>query len=118
MNYITLKLNEKEWGAKLGLGYLRYLDAEAGIKIEEIDDLMKGAKSLIGVPKLIYYSIKYNCKKSKVTFNFTEEDVFDWIDDDGGLASPSIVDFINAFTASLTVDLGKKTPQKKEVAKV
>lgn len=117
MNYVKLKLNEKEWGAKLGLGLLRYLDVEVGIKIEEVDSMLQGARSLIGVPNLIYHAIKLNCRKSKETFNYTEEDVVDWIDDDGGVNSPAMSEFVQALTESLSTNLEKKTPQKKVAKK-
>lgn len=120
MNYIKLKLGGKERGAKLGLGYLKFVTESRNVSLEELFKSVEGHNAALAVPELIYSSLSYNAKRSGEGFEFSEEDVFDWIDEDGGMNSPSLKIFIEAFTSSLGVnvgDEGKNTPPAKVAKK-
>lgn len=117
MNYIELDLGGKKRGAKLGISFLRYLDEEGGIKIGDVDGLTQGANSIIGIPTLIYHSLKFNSKRKGEVFDYSIDDIFEWIDDDGGLSNKSLKLFIENFTASLGADVGKTQPQAKVAKK-
>ena len=69
------------------------------------------------IPELIYLSVSYNASRKKEKFEYTSDDVFDWIDDAGGVKGDVCQNFINAFTESLGADLGKDSPQKKVATK-
>lgn len=112
MNYVRLNLGGKERGGKLGLGFLKYFSDQEKISIQEIFGNFEGMNALFFIPKCIFYSLAYNCKRSSEDISFTEEDVFDWIDEDGGVKSKEMEKFSSAFAESLGTDLGKTEPQK------
>lgn len=113
MNYTELDLGGKKRGAKLGIGYLKYVTDIKKITLDELFKSIDGSAAILIIPELIYLSLAYNSKRKKEAFDYTEEDVFDWIDEAGGVTSPVYQSFTNAFTESLGTDLGKETPQKK-----
>lgn len=119
MNYIELEIGGKKRGLKLGLGYLKHVTASKKISLDEFFKLLSesGSEALLLVPELIFLSLEYNYKRKKETLDFDQEDVFDWIDDAGGVNSEVYKTFMESLTQSLGTDLGKETPQKKVATK-
>lgn len=123
MNYIELDLGGKKRGAKLGIGYLRFATNEKKITLDDFFVSFKkmaedtSPEAIYMIIDLIYLSLIYNCKRKKEDPNFDIDDVFDWIDEDGGFKSKVYNDFINALMTSFGTDVGKNQPEEKEPAK-
>lgn len=117
MNYIELDLGGKKRGAKLGIGYLKSVTDTKKMTLDEVFKSVEGSGAILVIPELIYLSLAYNAKRKKEIFEYTEEDVFDWIDEAGGVSSNVYQEFISAFTSSLGADLGKTQPQSKVAKK-
>lgn len=117
MNYIELDLGGKKRGAKLGIGYLKNVTETKKMTLDEVFKSVDGSGAILVIPELIYLSLSYNAKRKKEVFDYTEEDVFDWIDEAGGVTSSVYQEFTTAFTESLGADVGKTQPQKKEAKK-
>lgn len=119
MNYLELEIGKQKRGLKLGLGYLKHVTNTKGITLDELFNLLKdaGSEALFLIPELIFLSLEYNCKREKETPDFEQEDVFDWIDDEGGVNSTIYKTFMESLTESLGTDLGKDKPQTKVAKK-
>ena len=119
MNYLELEIGGEKRGLKLGLGYLKHVTDAKKIKLDELFTLLRdsGAEALFLVPELIFLSLEYNYKRKKEAPEFDQDDVFDWIDDAGGVNSDIYKTFMESLTQSLGTDMGKETPQKKVATK-
>ena len=117
MNYVELDLGGKKRGAKLGIGYLRHVTEVKKISLDELFKSIEGLNAVLLIPELIYLSLSYNASRKKEKFEYTSDDVFDWIDDAGGVKGDACQTFINAFTESLGADLGKEKPHTKVATK-
>lgn len=119
MNYVELNLGDKKRGAKLGIGFLRYVTTEKKITLDEFFKLLEspGTQALFILPELIFFSLAYNCKRAKKEIDFDLDDVFEWIDEDGGAKSDVLAFFVKSLHESLGTDLGKTEPQAKEAKK-
>lgn len=113
MNYTELELGGKKRGAKLGIGFLKNVTDAKNISLDELFKSIEGSNALLIVPELIYYSLAYNAKRKNESFEYSIDDIFEWIDEAGGVSSDVYQNFLNAFTQSLGADLGKEKPQKK-----
>lgn len=113
MNKIDLKFGEKTFTAKFGIGFIgAYLKA-SGQKIEEMFLELQN-NPLYVAPNLLFHAIKKGTPEAELTV----EQVEDMIDADGGVSSPQLMNFINAFSASLTTTLPEtvgKPKRKKAV---
>lgn len=101
MNYIKLQLGGKERGAKLGLGFLRKVIEHEKIDMQTIFTNFE-KDTLMFLPKLIFYSLAYNCERSNEKVDFKLGDVYDWIDD-VGINSDEVVKYVSAFAESVKV---------------
>lgn len=119
MNYTQLELGGEARGFKFGIGFLRTVTESKKITLDELFKQFSsaGMDSVFLITELMYYSLICNLKSKKEEINITLEDVEDWIDKDGGFNSPVYGKFSEALSASLTVDLGKETPQKEVATK-
>lgn len=101
MNYIKLKLGGKERGAKLGLLFLENALKAQNMNIQELVKEFE-ERNLFFTPKLIYHSLVTNCQLSGQEVDFTIEDVYDWVEEDGvGNEESALVTFVNAFAESM-----------------
>lgn len=116
-NYIELDLGGKKRGAKLGLLILKKTCEAKKIMPDELFKMLEGNNALFTIPELLFQSLKFNAEKKKEAFDYTVDDVFEWIDESGGVQSTVFQDYVEALMASLGVDLGKETPQKKVATK-
>lgn len=103
-----------------GIGFLNYAIDEMKVPFQEIAlDLDRNTISI--VPKLMYYSLAYSYQRQNKELDFTKEDVFDWIDGNGGvkidengqLIQGFYTDFINALVKSLYKDVPTDNTKKK-----
>lgn len=123
MNYIELELGGKKRGAKLGIGYLRFATNEKKITLDELFESFQkmstdsSLESVYMIIDLIYLSLIYNCNRKKEDPDFDIDDVFDWIDEEGGFTSNVCQEFMKALTSSIIVDQGKQQPEKKPAKK-
>lgn len=117
MNYIELNLGGKKRGAKLGIGFLRYLTESKKMSLDDVLKEVEGTNSILAIPEFIYLSISYNDKRKGVKIDLNIDDVMDMIDEDGGVKGEAVQSFLKAFTESLGVDMGKDQPQEKVAKK-
>ena len=119
MNYIKLEINGKEYGAKLGTLFLKNVCDGEKITISELFEKIQ-SESIFFIPKLIFYAIELNAKRSGKEFDLTLEDVFDWFDT-VGVGAKEVVSFFELFNKSMEVhspnEEGNAKPQKKAVVK-
>lgn len=110
----SIKLIGKDF--HFGIGFLNELIDNTELDLYQIDEkLAKGDISII--PNMIYYSHLYACKRKDIDVTFNKYDVNDWIDDNGGLQSGFVIDFINAFKDSLIKDVPIDENKKKVTTK-
>ena len=113
MNKVVLKFGEKEYLAKFGIGFIgRYLKEKDQTIELMFEDFQKNP--FLTAPSLMFGAIK----EGTSDFSLSESDFEDLIDEFGGVSSPQLVDFIQAFTNSLIVDnpqtVGKPKPKPKK----
>ena len=113
MNYVELDLGGKKRGAKLGTLVLRRVCESKKMTPDELFQALQGTGAIFAIPELIYHSLVFNCDKKGEKADFSEEDVFDWIDAVGGINSTVYQTYLDALTKSLGFDMGKEEPQKK-----
>jgi len=95
-----------------GIGFLNELLDGTGLKIEEL-----GAQpDEILMPKIMYYSRVYANKREGKDIDFTLIDIFDLIDDNGGIGGKFWFDFKITFNESMFKDV-PVVPEDKKKAK-
>lgn len=95
----------------LGLGFLNKMIKEEGMKLNELSIL----DDIVLMPKVIYYSRAYACERGREIVNFTQEDIFDYIDEQGGIQGDFYVDFTKAYFTAMMGDV--PLDDKKKVTK-
>ncbi|WP_336704384.1 hypothetical protein [Chryseobacterium indologenes] len=109
MNHTTLTFEGKEYKAKFGLAVIGNTVKELNVDLQEFFDLF--AKNLpLVAPILVFNSLKKGGSEPELTIDHVEN----MIDDDGGLSSPQLIKFIEAFTASITTEEKTKAQGKKK----
>lgn len=98
----------------LGLGFLNELVSGTGKKLTEFE----GVDDAILIPILMYYSRLYACKREGLPIDFTQEDIFDYIDENGSVGGQLFRDFsiayMNAMTQDVPLDDKKKVTKTKK----
>lgn len=108
MNKIILL--DKEF--HLGIGFLNELIDGTGLKLDEL-----GIQDpTVLMPKMMYYSLLYSYKRNQKDVDFTQLDIFDWIDENGGIGGKFWNDFQTAFNNAMHKDV-PVDDSKKKVAK-
>lgn len=96
----------------LGLGFLNELVNGTGKKLTDFE----GMDDALLIPLLMYYSRLYACKRLDLAIDFTQEDIFDYIDENGGVGGKLFAEFslayMNAMTQDVPVDDKKKVTKK------
>ena len=111
-----ITIGETQFNFWFGLGFFSNLRDNHGIGMEDIQKgLIENSFKL--VPILMLEAAKYSAFRRKVSFKRTVFDFIDAIDDDGGISAPAYLEFIEAFTNSMTRDVPKEEggPKKKKV---
>lgn len=113
MKEVKIKLGKTEFEFRFGLWFFGELKDNHGIGMEEIQVRIKENPFKL-VPVLMLEAAKYSAKRKGKKFNHTEFDFVDAIDDDGGISSDGFLEFIEAFTDSMTKDVPKEPVTKKK----
>lgn len=94
-----------------GIGFLNELLDGTGLKLEEL-----GLQSdEVLMPKMMYYSRTYACKKEEKEIDFNIYDINDMIDNNGGIGGKFWFDFKTAFNDSMFKDVPVDTDKKKVI---
>lgn len=93
----------------LGLGFLNEFLSGTGKNLNDFESV----DNVVLVPQLIYYSRLYACKRNGIDIDFTQEDVFDYIDDNGGVRGKFFSDFYTAYIKAMTEDVPTDEDKKK-----
>lgn len=120
MNYINLTLGGKERGAKVGLQFLGELQRGENLSTEEILNLFTTPQIDV-LPKYLYYSLVTNCNIKREEVDFTMQDVYDWVDEDGASVGSEIIKYQGVLMESIrkafipkdAIEEGKQKPTKK-----
>jgi len=92
-----------------GIGFLNELLEGTGLKLDELgtqtDEVL--------MPKIMYYSRLYAYKREGKEIDFTKIDIFDLIDENGGIGGKFWFDFKIAFNESMFKDVPVDTDKKK-----
>jgi len=113
MRKITIKLNGKDILFRFGLGFLGDLLDDSGLTIDEIVRKLNENPFKI-IPLMMYHSAKSAMEAEGKEIDFNKYDIADWIDDAGGISSPEVVDFLNAFTSSLVKNVPKQDDSEEQ----
>lgn len=110
MNRITLKLDDKDLGFHFGLGFMGKLLEDLDCSI---DELMEGIQKnpFKFIPKLMHSAYSYNLQRESKDVEFNIHSFTDLLDENGGVMSEVVKDFLEAFTNSIIKDV-PKAPNK------
>jgi len=87
-----------------GIGFLNELIDGTGKNLEAIGhDVINN--SVKAVPTMMFYSLSYAYKRSQKEIDFSIEDIYDWIDENGGMNNGFFNDFLMAFQESMYKDV-------------
>ncbi len=109
MNYIKLNIGGKERGAKLGLGFLEKALKGEKIGVQELF-LRVEQEALTFLPKLLFYSLAFNCERANEKIDFDIYDVMDWVDEIG-INSDEFKKFQISFYESIKTHLPEDAQQ-------
>lgn len=93
----------------LGLGFLNELLNGTGKTLSDF----AGVDNIVLVPQLMYYSRLYAAKRNGDPTDFTQEDIFDYIDENGGVTGQLFRDFFEAYMKAMTQDVPAQDDKKK-----
>ena len=96
-----------------GLGFLNMLIDRTGKDLVQIGTEVKTNRVVI-VPQMMYYSLVYSYQRQNKEIDFSIDDIYDWIDENGGLDNGFWNEFVFAFGESMNKDVPE---DKKKVAK-
>lgn len=97
----------------LGIGFLNEMINGTGKTLEELAVLPE----VTLVPTLMYYSRLYADIREGVQPDYTLRDIYDYIDDNGGMAGQFYKDFYTAYIKAMTQDVPAEDSKKKAGAK-
>ena len=118
MNYIELEIGGEKRGFRLGLGFLGGLLEDMDIGMTELSNKLS-KNPFKTIPLMMYHSAICDLERKGEPVDFTKFDIIDWIEElEGGFENKVVVDFLNAFTKSMTKDIPKEEKSdKKKVRK-
>lgn len=96
----------------VGLGFLNEVIEGLGKKLNEFGD----EDEVTLLPKLMYYARVYACKRNNLLIDFTLDDIFDYLDENGGRFGKVAIEFQTAYTLAMTE--GVPTDEKKKATVV
>lgn len=103
-NYLELTINEKVYGAKLGLRFIENVSKGEGIADGNILSVV--------VPRLIFYALEYGAYRAGKELDLTLDEVYDFVDDNG-LLSEQVLKFQKALLDSMLVNI--ESPDAKKI---
>ena len=114
MNYIEFEIGGKLRGFKFGLKFLNDILAHYDVDIIGLGEMMD--KNPFGTrPTILYYGHVAHCKGKGTPVTFTEENVFDWVDEiPNGISNASIISAIQIVIESIRGHLPAVEGQEEE----
>ena len=106
MTKFELELNGKKLSFNIGLRFLGEYQEKYELDINELIQKIDRNPWKV-IPSLMYES----CLVANRKLDFTEDDLIDWIDEDGGFSCNAFTEFLELFINSLT----KNVPVEDEV---
>lgn len=104
---VKINLNNKSYTGFLGLGFIGEVIDILDISYDEL--LSKYDKNPFKyVPLLMFHSIEFNHFLKNEEIDFTKNDMFGWIDKEGGLRNKAMLEFSTAFLKFLAKDVPKE----------
>lgn len=118
MKKINLFIGEQYRDFYFGLGFLGNLIEKSGLSMVDLDAKIQ-ENPFKYVPEIMYHSLAYGYIRKGENPDFDAYDVSDWIDDNGGFESETIIAFFTAFRQSLVKDVPeqKQEETKKKLVK-
>jgi hypothetical protein len=110
MNKVTLLGRE----FRLGIGFLNLLIDGTGKDLITLGQEVQTSAPTI-VPKMMYYSLLYSYQRQNKEVDFSQEDIYDLIDENGSVQGSFWNDFLIAFTKSMSQDVPTEESKKKIV---
>lgn len=95
-----------------GLGFLNELINGTGVSVDDFDDEVKKNPAKF-MPLMIYHSLSYSYFRNKKEVDFDIHDIYDLIDDNGGLGGDFATSFFLSFMKSMTKDVPVDDSKKK-----
>lgn len=92
----------------LGVGFLSELIKGTGKSLVELGQ----EDEMVLLPILMYYSRLYACKREGLAADFTEYDIYDYIDGKGGITGTVIAEFRDAYIISMQQDVPQQEKKK------
>ena len=96
-----------------GIGFLSSLLEGTGLNLIELG---KQPDEVL-IPKIMFYSRAYAMTRQGLEIDFTITDIFDLVDENGGIGSEFWNSFSLAFANSMSKDVPKQEGKKKVVKK-
>lgn len=110
MTKFELNIDGKSIAFHIGIGFLGEFQEKEDLSINElVAKLDKNPWKML--PKLMYESALY---RANGNLSFTEKDLIDYIDNDGGFASKSLQDFLQRFMNTLVKDVPNDDQEVRE----
>jgi hypothetical protein len=110
MNKVTLLGRE----FRLGIGFLNLLIDGTGKDLITLGQEVQTSAPTI-VPKMMYHSLLYSYQRQNKEVDFSQEDIYDLIDENGSVQGAFWNDFLIAFTKSMSQDVPVEESKKKIV---
>jgi uncharacterized protein YneR len=112
MSELKLKFGEVEVNLSLGLLFLGNVIERFEIKPNEIPGLIR-SNPFLNVPLMIFEAAKAYSFLKKETFELTENDIFRFLESDGGVNSNQLKRFSDSYIESLVKNVPKEISKKK-----
>jgi hypothetical protein len=100
----------------LGLGFLDKITKEEGKSLAELAEIERD-QNVLAFSKYMYYSRAYACERLGLSVDFTQNDIHDYIDENGGVWGQLFQDFIIAYNKAMFKDVPADEEDKKKVTK-
>jgi hypothetical protein len=97
---------------RLGIGFLNLLIDATGKDLVMLGSEVQTSAPTI-VPKMMYYSLVYAYQRENKEVNFTQDDIYDLIDENGSVNGAFWNDFLIAFGKSMNQDVPANDDKKK-----
>jgi hypothetical protein len=95
----------------LGLGFLDKMTKEEGKSLVELGK----TEEVLLISKCMYYARAYACERLGLSVDFTQNDIHDYIDENGGVWGDLFNDFRTAYINAMSKDVPVIEEDKKKV---
>lgn len=116
MTKFELTVNGKTISFHIGLGFLGEYQYKNDISIDEVIVRIQ-TNPWKFIPEMMYESAVYRAKRDNKKLGFNQNDLLDWIDDDGGFNCEGFRKFLEYFVASISDNVPSEDVEEKDNAK-